>query len=248
MANRFLDTNYYKSPFVRGLEGALKSLYSFIICDCDGAGIWNMDLQAASLYIGFSITPKQFDENFVKTGKAIDLGGAKFFFPDFIEHQYPGGLQANNKAHKNFILTLKKYDLLDENLCVKTKGLGRGLEASLKASYVQYSKGNGNGNSQGNELAEQFFYPNAETVVELSEMDIGRAVQYITFTKHVEANNETVQALWGVFKTKNFTGKKPYKDKSDIIRHFFESLKFQQINGKPKNSRVVGKDPVTDKL
>lgn len=97
-------------------------------------------------------------------------------------------------------------------------------------------------------MGKGFLFPDEKFQLELSEMDIGRAVQYITFTKHVEANNETVQALWGVFKTKNFTGKKPYKDKSDIIRHFFESLKFQQINGKPKNSRVVGKDPVTDKL
>ena len=82
MANRFLETNYFKSPFVRSLKGSLKSLYSFIICDCTPSGIWAMDMEAASLYTGFSITEDEFEENFVKTGKAIPIGKKKYFFPD----------------------------------------------------------------------------------------------------------------------------------------------------------------------
>ena len=61
MALRFFDTNFYKSPFVRGLQGACKGLYSFIICDCKASGIWAKDLEVASLYIGFKITEKDFD-------------------------------------------------------------------------------------------------------------------------------------------------------------------------------------------
>jgi hypothetical protein len=129
MAKRFLDTNYYKSPFVRGLKGPLKALYSFIICDCDGAGIWNYDLEVAGLYIGFGITNKEFDDAFIKTGKAIPISDARFFFPDFIEHQYPNGLIEVNRAHKSFISILKRYDLIDENLNVKP---ARGFEGALK--------------------------------------------------------------------------------------------------------------------
>lgn len=141
MANRFLDTNYYKSPFVRGLKGALKSLYSFIICDCDGAGIWNLDLPAASLYIGFEINMLEFNEHFVEKSKAIPIGGDKYFFPDFIEHQYPSGLQENNTAHKNFIKTLKKFNLIDNDLNVKKKGALKGLTSLI---------GLGNGLCHGN--------------------------------------------------------------------------------------------------
>lgn len=115
MAKRFIDTSFYKSPFVRGLKGALKGLYSFIICDCDGAGIWVKDLAIASTYIGFEVTEKDF-EIFVKTGKAIDLNNGKYFFPDFIEHQYPQGLQEKNPAHKNFIYELQKFNLIDGSL------------------------------------------------------------------------------------------------------------------------------------
>jgi hypothetical protein len=116
MAKRFLDTSFYKSPFVRGLQGAYKGLYLFIICDCEGSGIWAADFEAASLYIGFKIDKNGFEKGFVENGKAIDLKNGKYFIPDFIEHQYPGGLSNNNIAHKNFIIELNKYQLLDENL------------------------------------------------------------------------------------------------------------------------------------
>lgn len=145
MAQRFMDTNFYKSPYVRSLKGALKGLYSFIICDCTGAGIWAKDLPIASAYIGFEITDSEFDEWFVKKGKAVDLNDGKFFFPSFIEHQYPSGLQGNNKAHKNFIVELQKYDLLNPDLSLRQAS----CEGATKPQARIPSNGNGNGNSQG---------------------------------------------------------------------------------------------------
>lgn len=171
MANRFLDTNYYKSPFVRSLPGKLKSLYSFIICDCDGAGIWRMDMQAASMYIGFEVTQREFELAFTAKGKAINLGGDKFFFPDFIEHQYPNGLQANNKAHKNFISILKKFKLLDENLLVSVQKIGSPFEAPLKEpleeSQVQSRSSLGNG------LGTVMVY-NAEEIILANQIEMER--------------------------------------------------------------------------
>jgi hypothetical protein len=117
MAKRYLETGYYKSPFVRGLKGPLKAFYNFIICDCDVAGIWVKDLMIASTYIGFEITEKDF-EVFIKAGKARDLKNGKYFFPDFIEHQYPKGLSNSNPANKKALDELKKYKLIDENMKV----------------------------------------------------------------------------------------------------------------------------------
>ena len=115
MAKRFIDTSYYKSPFVRGLKGALKSLYTYIICECDGAGIWAKDLEIASMYIGFEITEKDFNV-FLERNKAIDLKNGRYFFPDFLEHQYPKGLSIHNPAQKNFILELQRNLLIDSDL------------------------------------------------------------------------------------------------------------------------------------
>lgn len=116
MAKRFIDTGFYKSPFVRSLKGSLKSLYVFIICDCDGSGIWNLDLEVAGLYTGFSFTLDEFNTAFVETKKAIHLKNGRYFFPDFIEHQYPSGLSKHNPAQKNIISELTKYSLIDSNL------------------------------------------------------------------------------------------------------------------------------------
>lgn len=135
MAKRFLDTGFYKSPFVRGLKAPLKLLYSFIICDCDGAGIWNCDFEIAGLYIGQEVSKEDFEAYFVKPGKAIDLKNGKYFFPDFLEHQYPQGLSEKNPAQKNFINDLKKYDLLDDELKYK-KPLQSPFKAPSKGSKV----------------------------------------------------------------------------------------------------------------
>jgi len=94
----------------------------------------------------------------------------------------------------------------------------------------------------------EIFKPNYDFVLELSEMDVGRAIEYISTTKHVPADKELVLALFGAFKTKNFTGENPYKSNKHIVSHFFQSLKYEQINGKSKKDRVVGRDAVHDKL
>ena len=111
MALRNIDTNFFRSPKVRGLKASLKTLYLFIVCDCSGAGIWIKDLEVASMYTGNKITEPEFKE-FTKSVDCIDLGNGKLFFPGFIEHQYPKGLSPTNPALKNFIVELQKYNLL----------------------------------------------------------------------------------------------------------------------------------------
>jgi len=131
MAKRFIDTGFYRSPYVRSLEGPLKALYSFIICDCSGSGIWIKDLEIASIFVGFPISEDQW-QVFVRSGKAIEISSGRFFFPDFIEHQYPNGLSENNKAHNNFLGELLKLNLLQE----VSQGAWKPLERSFKGPMV----------------------------------------------------------------------------------------------------------------
>jgi hypothetical protein len=87
-----------------------------------------------------------------------------------------------------------------------------------------------------------FFKPDENYKLVLSENDVGKTIEYITHTKHVSANREMVFSIWEVFKAKNFTGEKPYKNDKDIFRHFFESLKFVKIDGTGKKTNgTVGK-------
>lgn len=132
MAKRYLETTFFKSPFVRGLEAPLKTLYLFIICDCEGSGIWSADFDIAGIYTGNKVSKSVFEKTFVEPGKAIDLKNGRYFFPDFIEHQYPKGLSLTNPAHSNFLDELIKYKLVEE----KEKGTFKPLRRPSEGSYV----------------------------------------------------------------------------------------------------------------
>ena len=163
MAKRYIDTNFFKSPFVRSLPSHLKTFYCFVICDAQGSGIWTVDTEIASVYIGSNITIDEVEKYFLMCGKAIDLKNGRWFFPDFIQHQYPSGLNRGNKAHKNFIAELDHYGLIDEdcNLLLSnneiheapSKGpLRESIEESrrLKEGSLEGPTGNCNSKGKGN--------------------------------------------------------------------------------------------------
>jgi len=251
MANRFLDTNYYKSPFVKGLPPELKSFYSFVICDCTAAGIWFLDFDAVKLYTGFELTFETFEKNFIKKRKAIKISDGKYFFPDFIEHQYPGGLSDNNKAHKNILSELRKFNLLtdgsnlpkkeaplEEPLCdplqgVQGKDIGNGVGQGL-----------GNGNT-GHETKKFTQFPTHEMFNGLPEIKIGSAIELVRITQKVDISDDDVGSMWCIFKEQYLTGKKFYQDEDAVYQHFTNWVKTQKFNNgtngsgdKQKPSRI----------
>ncbi len=111
MAKRFTDTNKYKKPFIRGLQGAYKLLWDYLYHDCDHAGIWIVDFEIAQIYIGSDMPINKEDalRYFNKDKSRIVLfdNNKKWFIPSFVNFQY-GILNEENRAHKSVILILKK--------------------------------------------------------------------------------------------------------------------------------------------
>jgi len=108
---------------------------------------------------------------------------------------------------------------------------------------------------EGKGGGEEGIFPAPDFEIELDDMKIGQAVEYLSITKHITATREIVLTLWTVFKTKNFTGAKFYRTRSDIISHFFESLKYAKIeqNGAHKqptsrSSKSAGADILLNQL
>ena len=64
MAKRFTDTEKWKKPFIRGLQGAYKLLWLYICDDCDHAGIWQVDLDVAQIRIGEKINIEEAIKSF----------------------------------------------------------------------------------------------------------------------------------------------------------------------------------------
>lgn len=110
MSKRFTDTEKWKKPFIRGLQGAYKLLWIYITDDCDHAGIWQVDIQIASIKIGEIIDEKKAIETF---GDKIHVfhNGEKWFIPDFLDFQY-GKLNPKNRVHESVINQLEKYNLM----------------------------------------------------------------------------------------------------------------------------------------
>ena len=113
MAKRFTDTNKWRKPFIRGLQGAYKLLWFYILDDCDHAGIWIVDMEVAEIRIGEPMDIEKAIQLFSDKIYIFD-NGERWFISDFIEFQY-GVLSETNRAHNSVINILMKYELINKN-------------------------------------------------------------------------------------------------------------------------------------
>ena len=113
MAKRFTDSEKWKKPFIKKLPMQYKLLWFYLLDDCNHAGVWQVDLEIASLRIGYNLNLKDSITALNDKIKVFD-NGEKWFIKDFIEFQY-GELNEKNRAHKSVISVLNKYNLLSLN-------------------------------------------------------------------------------------------------------------------------------------
>ncbi len=117
MPKRFTDTEKWKKQFIRALKAPYKLFWLYLLDECDSSGLWQVDFEVAQLKVGEKL--KETDAIKLFGDKIVILdAGEKWFIPSFIEFQY-GQLSENNRAHSKAIQTLKKYNLLAEDLTIK---------------------------------------------------------------------------------------------------------------------------------
>ena len=109
MAKRMTDTDKWKKRFVRELTPQHKLLWFYILDDCNHAGIWEVDIEVASIRVGENLIYDMLPQSFLDKIVIFD-DGDKWFIPDFIEYQY-GELNQNSNVHKSVINLLNKYNL-----------------------------------------------------------------------------------------------------------------------------------------
>lgn len=112
MAKRFIDTNLYKKPWIRELKPSFRSFWIYLLLDCNHAGIWNVDWEIASIYVGSKLSKGDMPDTLMSRLLFFDRD-SKVFIPDFIDFQY-GYLNPAAPVHKNIIKELKKYRLYDD--------------------------------------------------------------------------------------------------------------------------------------
>lgn len=136
MAKRFTDTEKWKKSFLRGLNGAYKLLWLYILDDCDMAGIWHVDMEVARIKTGEQVDGATALRVFADRVVPLD-DGKKWFVRDFIFFQY-GELKETNRMHLSVINILKKHNI----------DFSQGASEALPGTQG-IRQGQGNGQGQG---------------------------------------------------------------------------------------------------
>jgi len=118
MAKRFTDSDKWKKQWFRRLSPAHKCFWHYVLDNCNNAGIWDVDFEAASFHVGEELNALELMKAFRKQYLPFALG-KRWFLIDFVEFQY-GDLRDTNHLHVSVINTLKKHGLYEAYLAKKT--------------------------------------------------------------------------------------------------------------------------------
>jgi len=100
MAKRFTDSDKWKKAWFRKLSPKYKCFWIYITDQCNHAGIWDVDFDLASMFIGEDIKSEEVLDLF--PSHIHQINETKWFIIDFIEFQYKCGIEwlnPKNKAH-----------------------------------------------------------------------------------------------------------------------------------------------------
>lgn len=115
MAKRYYDSEIWKKKWFQKITDVQRSLFLYMLANCDCAGIYEPDSIMLSFFIKTDDVQKEISEiNTIKKQVEI-LPNGRFFIIDFIEFQYfntkDKHLNINNNAHKGVIKCLIKNDI-----------------------------------------------------------------------------------------------------------------------------------------
>ena len=127
MAKRFIDTDLFRKPFMRSLEAPYKALWIYLLCECDHAGVWVVELDVAQIRMGLKLDPEKVIEKMGGAVVSID-GGSKWYLPDFVTFQY-GTLNPSNRVHASVIDRLSRLGI-DPSEPVQNKPLTSPLQGA----------------------------------------------------------------------------------------------------------------------
>lgn len=103
MAKRFTDTTIWDRPWFRKLSPKMKEAWRFLCEKSDHAGIWEIDFETMSYFVGDKVTREDVIFHF---GEMIRFHGSQILVVGFVEFQY-GELKDTNNAHRSVIQRLK---------------------------------------------------------------------------------------------------------------------------------------------
>lgn len=113
---RFRDTKLSREAWYRKLKPAFKCTWDFLCDECDEAGMWSIDLDALTFFLGEEIDFNAFldavNSDRSDNPRLEKYGKDKIWITGFVEFQC-GELSEKCIPHKKIISLLVKYELID---------------------------------------------------------------------------------------------------------------------------------------
>lgn len=120
MAKRFTDTGKWKKEFFKALPAKYKLLWFYILDDCDHAGVWEVDMEIASIRIGEKLDQEEAVE--LMAEQIVIVGRNKWWVRDFINFQYGERFAPKNKMYEPVMAVLRKLQIDQIFLDYQEKG------------------------------------------------------------------------------------------------------------------------------
>jgi len=115
MSKRLTDTGLWQKPWFRKLEPEYKCLWSYLLSNCDNAGVWEVDFEQASFTIGKNIDPALARNLFSEKIIFLD-NDRKWFIKNFVRFQNGEILNPKSPIHKRILDLLKKHKIDHQKL------------------------------------------------------------------------------------------------------------------------------------
>lgn len=132
MAKRFTDSAKWDKHWFRKLPPKYKVLWDYLYTKCNPVGVWDVDMETASHFVGVKVTATEALSLFKDQIIAID-GSKKWYLVGFIQFQY-GELTPTNNFHRSLIAARDRVaPLIDEVLKSGAgQGLGEGSQSPIR--------------------------------------------------------------------------------------------------------------------
>lgn len=138
MSKRFTETEKWKDPWFCELNETQKLFWVYLVDNCDHAGIWQVNWPLVRFHIkGYKHDHTKF------TDRILYISDNKWFIKKFIDFQYNGKLNPENRTHKSVLDILEKEGAY-KGLTSPTGGckgtgtvLGTGSDKEVKEEIIR---------------------------------------------------------------------------------------------------------------
>ncbi len=170
MAKRFIDTALFRKPSIRAMKAPYKALFIYLLCECDHAGVWDVELDVAAMRLDLKLEDERAIEELGGSVVPVD-GGCKWWLVEFVEFQY-GELNPANRVHASVLSRLSSLgiDLKNKPLASPLKG----AKDKDKDKDKDLDKDKEKENAREPEIAEAVLWPTFDDWWELYDRKADR--------------------------------------------------------------------------